>query len=135
MVGRISPTHLPASLNQTRAANAPFVSHLALGNIAAPDTVYAHSNTKVYKSTNFATSWTAMTTSGIPGSYLIRNIGASRTSDAVGIAGNSGRVWLSTRQRRLDRFGLRCDGRRPQHRLRLVRHGERPDRLPHERGR
>jgi hypothetical protein len=70
------------------------VSHLALGNIAAPDTVYAHSNTKVYKSTNFATSWTAMTTSGIPGSYLIRNIGASRTSDAVGIAGNSGRVWL-----------------------------------------
>ena len=76
------------------SANAPFVSHLALGNIATPDMVYAHSNTKVYQSTNFATSWTAMTTTGLPSSYSIRNIGASRKSDAVGIAGNSGRVFL-----------------------------------------
>ena len=74
--------------------NAPFVSHLALGNNATPDTVYAHSNTKVYKTTNWATSWTAMTTTGLPASYLIRNIGASRTTDAVGICANSGRVFL-----------------------------------------
>ncbi len=78
-----------------QSANAPFVSHLALGNNATPDTVYTHANTKVYKSTNWATSWTAMTTTGLPtSSFAIRNIGASRTTDAVGIAGNSGRVFL-----------------------------------------
>jgi len=74
--------------------NAPFVSHLALGNNATPDTVYTHANTKVYKTTNWATSWTAMTTAGLPGSYLIRNIGASRSSDAVGIACDNGRAFL-----------------------------------------
>lgn len=87
----------PASTGITesnQSANAPFVTHLALGNNATPDTVYAHSNTKVYKSTNFATSWTAMTTSGLPASYLIRNIGASRTTNAVGIASNGGRCFL-----------------------------------------
>lgn len=80
--------------------NAPFVSHLALGNNATPDTVYTHSNTKVYKTTNWATSWTAMTTTGLPSTvngsqaFKIRNIGASRTTDAVGIAGSFGTVFL-----------------------------------------
>ncbi|HET8714943.1 MAG TPA: hypothetical protein VFM16_03890, partial [Holophagaceae bacterium] len=39
-------------------------------------------------------TWSALTTSGLPGSYSIRNIGASVTTDAVGIAGNGGRVFL-----------------------------------------
>ncbi len=74
--------------------NAPFATHLALGKTATPDVVYAHSNTLVYKSTDFAGSWTAMTTTGLPASYGIRNIGASTTTDAVGIAGANGRVFL-----------------------------------------
>lgn len=78
-----------------QSSNAPFVSHIALGNNATPDTVYTHANTKVYQSTNWASSWTAMTTTGLPtSSFLIRNIGASRTTNAVGIAGNGGRVFL-----------------------------------------
>ncbi|HET6331389.1 MAG TPA: hypothetical protein VFF76_11435 [Holophagaceae bacterium] len=79
---------------ETSSSNAPFVTHLAMGNSTTPDVVYAHANTKVYKSANFAGSWTAMTTTGLPASYIIRNIGASRTTDAVGIASNGGRCFL-----------------------------------------
>lgn len=94
----------PASSGITESNNsssAPFVSHLALGKASTPDVVYAHSNTKVYKSTTFgakpsgSNAWSALTTSGLPtSSFVIRNIGASLTSDAVGIASNGGRCFL-----------------------------------------
>ena len=92
-------TFNPSSTGITESnnsSNAPFVSHLALGNSATPDVVYAHANNNVYKSTNFGTAWSALPTTGLPAStsYLIRNIGASRTTDAVGIASNGGRCFL-----------------------------------------
>ena len=77
------------------SSNAPFQTRLSIGNIATPDVVYTPVNTKVYKSADFGATWSAMTVTGLPtSSFGIRNIGASITSNAVGIAGNSGRVFL-----------------------------------------
>lgn len=86
---------------------APFAPKLALGASATPDTVYTATNGKVYKSTDFGSTWTALSTNGLPpggtssasdpaNALYIRNIGAAGGDlNALGIAGNQGRVYLT----------------------------------------
>ncbi len=80
-------------------SSAPFITRIALGPAdATGNTVYTFVNTKVYKSTNFAGSWTAMGTTGLPTtSFVIRNVSAAKSNgNVVGIAANSGRVFLTS---------------------------------------
>jgi len=87
--------------------NAPFQPRLALGDTAHPNTVYTATNGTVYQSVNFGTSWAALGTTGLPPggtgastdpntALYIRNIGAAAGDpNALGIAANQGRVFLS----------------------------------------
>jgi len=60
------------------------------------DMVFTSSNTVVYKTVNYADSWTALGTTGLPGGIVIRNIGVARTNpDVVAIAASGGRVFLT----------------------------------------
>jgi hypothetical protein len=64
------------------------------------NTVYTHSNTKAYKSTNFGSSWVALGTTGLTNTtaspMYIRNINAAHTDGStVGVVANGGRVFLS----------------------------------------
>lgn len=81
------------------ASTAPFTTRLAMGLAdATGNTVYTHSNTKVYKSTNFGTSWTALGISGLPTTSLfIRNVAAAKSNaSVVGVVASGGRVFLSS---------------------------------------
>ncbi len=83
--------------NNTSAA--PFITRMADGPAdATGNTVYTYVNAKVYKSTNYAGSWTAMGTSGLPTtSFYIRNVAAAKSnSQVVGIVANGGRVFLTS---------------------------------------
>ena len=81
------------------STDAPFYSRLVPGLKTAPNTVYTFVNTKVYVSTDFATTWSALGTSGLSGltnAASIRQIGASSTDpNALGIVATGGRVFLS----------------------------------------
>ncbi len=86
---------------------APFAPKLAFGATTAPDTVYTTVNGKVYKSTDFGGNWSGLSTAGLPAggtnatsdpadALYIRNIGAAAGDpNAIGIAANQGRVYLS----------------------------------------
>jgi len=81
------------------STDAPFFPYFAPGIKTAPNTVYTFVNTKVYVSNDFATTWTALGTSGLStltNSAPIRTIGASTTDpNAVGIVATAGRVFLT----------------------------------------
>lgn len=80
------------------SSTAPFTTRLtAYPGDATGNTVFTFSNTKVYKTTNYATSWTALGVTGLPTSGLIiRNVGvAANNASVIGIAANSGRVFLT----------------------------------------
>ena len=86
---------------------APFAPRIALGPLNEPDTVYTFTNGKVYQSSNFGTLWSALPTTNLPpagtnsisdptNALYIRNFGAaSGDANALGIAANQGRVFLS----------------------------------------
>ncbi|MCY1083724.1 hypothetical protein [Archangium lansingense] len=65
------------------SSTAPFntVLHSWKGD-ATGNTVYTFVNAKVYKSTNYATSWTALGTTGFPTDIFIRGIGTRRATPA-----------------------------------------------------
>jgi hypothetical protein len=65
---------------------------------ATGNTVYTHVNLKVYKSTNYAGTWTALGTTGLPTTgFVIRNVGvAPSNNNYVGIAGSGGKVFFTT---------------------------------------
>jgi hypothetical protein len=84
------------------SGTAPFITQIAnwTGD-ATGNTVYTHSNTKVYKSANYATSWTALGTTGLTNTtadpLFIRNVGVAHSdANRVGVAANGGRVFLTT---------------------------------------
>jgi hypothetical protein len=89
------------------STNAPFQPRLVLGDAAHPNTVYTATNGTVYQSTNFGTSWVGLGRTGLPtagtsstsdptNALYIRNIGAAAGDpNALGIAANQGRVFLS----------------------------------------
>ena len=82
------------------SSTAPFITRVSeWKGDATGNTLFTFSNTKVYKSTNYAGSWTALGTSGLPTSpaLFIRNVSAAPSSNLViGIVANSGRVLLTT---------------------------------------
>ena len=81
------------------ASTAPFTTRIAeWKGDATGNTVFTFSNTKVYKSTNYATSWSALGTSGLPtSSFSIRNVGvATGSANTVGVVANSGRAYVTT---------------------------------------
>ncbi len=90
---------LIASTGITESNNsslAPFAPKIALGATSTPDTVYTYTNAKVYKSTDFAGSWTAMPMGTFTASArTIRNVNAARSSSAVGIASSGGHFWIT----------------------------------------
>jgi hypothetical protein len=74
---------------------APFAPKIALGATATPNTVYTAVNAKVYASTNFGSSWTAMAMTGYDTTRLLRNVNGSRSSSAVGAASSGGHFWTT----------------------------------------
>ncbi|MBI3130146.1 MAG: hypothetical protein HYZ13_02195 [Acidobacteria bacterium] len=80
------------------SSTAPFITRITTSPAdSAGNTVYTFSNAKVYKSTNFAGSWSAMGTSGLPtSSFVIRQVGAAKSSTSVvGLVASAGRVYLT----------------------------------------
>ncbi|MCP3143185.1 WD40/YVTN/BNR-like repeat-containing protein [Pyxidicoccus xibeiensis] len=81
------------------SGTAPFVTRMALGLAdATGNTVYTHTNARVYRSTNFGTSWTALGATGLPTTSLfLRNVGAAKSNASViGAVANTGRVFLTS---------------------------------------
>lgn len=80
------------------SSTAPFNTHIAeWKGDATGNTLFTFSNTKVYKSTNYAGSWTALGTSGLASGLVIRNVGVAPSSaNTVGVVANSGRAFLTT---------------------------------------
>jgi PKD repeat protein len=81
------------------SSTAPFTTRIAeFKGDATGNTVFTFSNAKVYKSTNYATSWAALGTTGLPtSSFSIRNVGVAPSSaNTVGVVANSGRAYITT---------------------------------------
>ncbi len=88
----------PASTGITESndsANTPFAPKIAFGASTTPDTVYTFVNKKVYKSTNFGDSWSAMSMTGFDATKVLRNVNGSRKSNAVGAASSGGQFWTT----------------------------------------
>ena len=103
-VGNLNPgenlTNFAAAYTGITEANsstsAAFAPKISLGAISTPDTIFTATKYKVYKSTNFAGSWTAMPMGTFTASGReIRNLNASRSSSAVGIASSGGHFWVT----------------------------------------
>jgi photosystem II stability/assembly factor-like uncharacterized protein len=84
-------------LESNNDAAAPFNTHIiSFPGDATGNTVFTHVNLKVYKSTNFAGTWTALGTTGFVGTGAIRNIGVSKSNvNVIGAVATSGRVFLT----------------------------------------
>ena len=82
------------------SSTAPFHTVLsAWSGDATGNTLFTFSNTKAYKTTNYATSWTALGVTGLPdaASLFIRGIGSAKTNvNTVGVVTNGGRAYLTT---------------------------------------
>lgn len=81
------------------SSTAPFITVLSRwAGDATGNTLYTYSNTKVYKTTNYAGSWTALGTSGLPTTSLyLRGVSAAPSNgNIVGVVANGGRVFVST---------------------------------------
>ena len=79
------------------ASTAPFITRLFPweGAASTGNQIYTFSNFKVYKTTNYAGSWAALSTA-VTNSGVIRNIGvAAADANVIGVVGSGGRVWLS----------------------------------------
>jgi hypothetical protein len=93
-------TFAAASTGITESNNsstAPFITVLSKWDgDATGNTVYTYSNTKVYKSTNFAGSWSALGVTGLPAGIFIRGVAAAKSNGSVvGIVASGGRVFLT----------------------------------------
>ncbi|HEV8240962.1 MAG TPA: hypothetical protein VGS57_16470 [Thermoanaerobaculia bacterium] len=96
--GGTSFTQSCSGITECGTSNAPFLTKVvAWSGDPTGNTVYTSSNTKIYKSTNYAGSWSALGTSGLAADLQIRNLGVANTSSSVlGIAGTAGRIYLSS---------------------------------------
>ena len=96
--GGTSFTQSCSGITECGTTNAPFLTKVvAWKGDATGNTVYTSSNTKIYKSTNYAGTWSALGTSGLAADLQIRNLGVAQSSNSyVGIAGTAGRVYLSS---------------------------------------
>jgi len=81
------------------SSTAPFITRIVeWKGDATGNTLFTYSNAKVYRSVNYAGTWAALGTSGLPASGLaIRNLGvAAGSANTVGVVANSGRAYLTT---------------------------------------
>lgn len=82
------------------STTAPFITRLSRwAGDSTGNTLFTYSNTKVYKTTNYAGAWTALGVTGLPTSpaLYIRNVSAAPSnSNVIGIVANSGRVFLTS---------------------------------------
>jgi hypothetical protein len=82
------------------SSTAPFYTKIVpWAGDASGNTVYTFSNTKVYKSTNYAGTWSSIGTSPTDGTATIsiRNVGVAATDgNRIGVVTNGGRVFTST---------------------------------------
>jgi len=81
------------------SSTAPFLTRISRwAGDATGNTLYTYSNTKVYKTTNYAGSWTALGVSGLPTTSLyLRGVTAAPSNGSVvGVVANSGRVFLTS---------------------------------------
>jgi photosystem II stability/assembly factor-like uncharacterized protein len=86
----LASTGITESNNSTTA---PFITRI--NPRGETNELYTFSNAKVYKSTNYAGSWTSLGTVTTTG--VIRNVGvASDDASFIGVVGSGGRVWLSS---------------------------------------
>lgn len=79
-------------------STAPFTTRIAewKGDVSG-NTVFTFSNAKVYKSTNYASSWSALGSSGLTSGVVLRNIGvATSNGNVIGVVGSSGRAYVTT---------------------------------------
>jgi photosystem II stability/assembly factor-like uncharacterized protein len=79
-------------------STAPFNTGITTWEGAAnADTVFTWANAKVYKSVNYAGSWSALGVTGLPTtSFFIRGVGVAASNvNVLGIVANGGRVFLS----------------------------------------
>jgi len=80
----------------------PFITVLSRWDgDASGDTVFTFSNTKVFKTINYASNWTALGTTGLPNTtqspMYLRGVGAAKSNgNIVGVVSNGGRVFLTT---------------------------------------
>lgn len=78
---------------------APFITKIAVWDgDATGNTVFTATNTKVYKSTNYAGKWTALRGRGLPtSSFFIRNLNVAKSNgNVIGLVANGGRAYKST---------------------------------------
>ena len=86
------------------SANAPFRSSFGVWEgDATGNTLFTYSNKIVYRTTDYATSWTALGTTGLPADLFIRGIGVAKTglgspnsANVIGLVANAGRVYLTS---------------------------------------
>jgi photosystem II stability/assembly factor-like uncharacterized protein len=81
------------------SASAPFNTGIvAWDGDAGGNTVFTWVNLKVYKSTNFASSWAALGTTGLPTtSFVIRGVGVAPSDvNRIGVVASGGRVFLTS---------------------------------------
>lgn len=89
--GGTSFTDASVGITESGSSAAPFAPTFALGATSAPDTVYTWVFSKVYQSTNFGSSWTAMNMTGFDTARSIRNVGASASDpNAVAVVTSGG---------------------------------------------
>jgi hypothetical protein len=78
--------------------NAQFITVLArwTGDPTG-NTLFTYTNTKAYKTANYAASWTAMGATGLPADLYIRGIGVAKTSgNTVGLVSSGARAFRTT---------------------------------------
>ena len=87
-----------AGISECGTGGAPFFTKIVPSESdLSGNTVYTFVNTRVYRSSNYASNWSPLGRTGLPGSNLfIRNFGvAPSTEQILGIVANGGRVFLS----------------------------------------
>lgn len=100
--GDVFSTASTGITESNNSAAAPFNTGIVTWDgDAGGNTVFTWVNTKVYKSTNFATSWAALGTTGLTNTtanpLYIRGVGVAPSDvNRIGVVANGGRVFLSS---------------------------------------
>jgi hypothetical protein len=87
-----------SGISESGGSSAPFHTRIVpwLGD-STGNTVFTHVNLKVYKSVNYAGSWTALGTTGFITSGALRNVGVAKSNgNVVGAVASGGRVFLTS---------------------------------------
>ena len=82
---------------ESNTSSAPFVTQIVpwRGSVDG-NTLFTHVNLKVYKTVNYAASWTALGTTGFITSGALRNVGVAKSNvNIVGAVASGGRVYLT----------------------------------------